>query len=81
MMAAMDAIKVFDKKQKKFEQRERPIDVLNQKRDATTFAALETTSSVVIQSTTATPLRKRVVGNNRGHAYFYFPHRKSTGVA
>lgn len=66
MVAAMDAIKMF-KMQKKFEQRERPVDVLQ------TTTELETKSS----STTASPLRRVVANNNKAHAYFYFPHRKA----
>lgn len=81
MVAAMDAIKVF-KKQKKFEQRERPLDVVQKKTETTTAAInndLETkSSSAATSSTTAATIRRIVT--NKAHAYYYFPRRKEVAT-
>lgn len=73
MTAAMDAIKLF-KKQKKYEQRERPVDVLQTTVSTTTTELPIKTSAVFTSSTTASPVRRLVT--SKAHAYFYFPHRK-----
>lgn len=77
----MDAIKVF-KKQKRFEQRERPLDVV-QKETKTTIAAinddLETKSSAAAISSTTVATIRRIV-TNKAHAYYYFPRRKEVAT-
>lgn len=74
----MDAIKLF-KKQKKYEERERPVDRLQTTVIPAIIKELVTRSSVAVQSTTIVPV-KRVVAN-KAHTYFYFPRRKETGAA
>lgn len=77
MIAAMDAIKTF-KMQKKFEQRQRPVDNLQTTISSTDFKEIK--NSVVPKiSTTPTSLR-RISNNNKAHAYYYFPHRNKETV-
>lgn len=78
MVAAMDAIKVF-KKQRKTEQRERPLDAASKKEgNAEKSTSMHSISTTVTSSTATTPPRRAVA--NKAHAYYYFPRRKEVAL-